>query len=69
MDAARPASRVDSTSPRLGEKTTYCSGICLGTGEVQVMEVTENCTAETSTTFLQQVRKNHTVPLIIVWDN
>ena len=60
---------VDSTSPRLGEKTTYYSGICLETGEVEVMEVTENCTAETSTAFLQQVRKNHTAPLIIVWDN
>jgi transposase len=60
---------VDSTSPRLGEKTTYYSGICLETGEVEVMEVAENCTAETSSAFLQQVRKNHTVPLIIVWDN
>ena len=54
---------VDSTSPRLGEKTTYYSGICLETGEVEVMDVTENCTAETSATFLQQMRKNHTEPL------
>jgi transposase len=60
---------VDSTSPRLGEKTTYYSGICLETGEVEVMEVTATCTAETSVTFLTQVREKHAEPLIIIWDN
>jgi transposase len=60
---------VDSTSPRLGEKTTYYSGICLETGEVEVMEVTETCTAETSVTFLTQLREKHAEPLIVIWDN
>ena len=32
---------VDSTSPRLGEKATYYSGVCLETGEVESMPVTE----------------------------
>jgi transposase len=60
---------VDSTSPRLGEKTTYYSGVCLETGEVEIMEVTETCTAETSVSFLTQVRAKHAEPLIIIWDN
>jgi len=60
---------VDSTSPRLGEKTTYYSGICLETGEVEVMEVTDTCTAETSVTFLTQLREKHAEPLVIIWDN
>ena len=30
---------VDSTSPRLGEKVTYYSAVCLETGEVAEMEV------------------------------
>jgi hypothetical protein len=60
---------VDSTSPRLGEKTTYYSGVCLETGEVEVMEVSETCTAETSVAFPTQVRAKHPEPLIIIWDN
>jgi hypothetical protein len=36
---------IDSSSPRLGEKATYYSGICLETGEAETMAVTENCTA------------------------
>ena len=60
---------ADSTSPRLGEKATYYSGICLKTGEVESMVVTGNCTADTSTAFLQQLRANHTEPLIVIWDN
>ena len=60
---------VDSTSPRLGEKATYYSGICLETGEVESMAVTENCTAETSVAFLQQLRAKYTEPLIVIWDN
>jgi len=47
---------ADSTSPRLGEKASYYSGICLETGEVEFMAVTENSTAETSVAFLQQLR-------------
>jgi transposase len=60
---------ADSTSPRLGEKATYYSGICLETGEVECMIVTGNCTAETSTAFLRQLRAKHTEPLIVIWDN
>jgi transposase len=60
---------ADSTSPRLGEKAAYYSGICLETGEVESMVVTENCTADTSTAFLRQLRAQHTEPLIVIWDN
>jgi len=60
---------VDSTSPRLGEKATYYSAVCLETGEVEVMPVTGNCTAETSATFLRQLREKHSQPWFIIWDN
>ena len=60
---------VDSTSPNLGEKATYYSGVCLETGAVDSMAVTENCTAETSVAFLQQLRTKHDGPLIVIWDN
>jgi transposase len=61
---------VDSTSPRLGEKVTYYSAVCLETGEVEEMEVTDTCTAQTSTDFLQQLRAQHPdVNLIVIWDN
>jgi transposase len=60
---------VDSTSPRLGEKATYYSAICLETGEVESMLATENCNAELSTAFLRQLRAKHTEPLIVIWDN
>ena len=60
---------VDSTSPRLGEKVTYYSAVCLETGEVEEMEVGETCTAETSAAFLRQLREKHAEPLIVIWDN
>jgi transposase len=60
---------ADSTCPRLGEKATYYSGICLETGEVESMAVIGNSSAETSVTFLQQLRAKHNGPLIIIWDN
>ena len=60
---------VDSTSPRLGEKATYYSAICLETGEVESMLATENCNAELSTAFLRQLRNKHSEPLIVIWDN
>jgi transposase len=60
---------ADSTSPKLGEKATYYSGICLETGEVEFMTVSENCTAETSAAFLQRLRAKYSGPLIVVWDN
>ena len=60
---------VDSTSPRLGEKANYYSGVCLETGEVEHMPVEGNTTAETSVAFLQQLRARHAEPLIVIWDN
>ena len=60
---------ADSTSPRLGEKATYYSGVCLETGEVESMTVTGNSTAETSVAFLQQLRGKHSGWLILIWDN
>ena len=60
---------VDSTSPRLGEKVTYYSAVCLETGEVEEMEVPTTCTAETSVAFLQQLRAHHPETLIVIWDN
>ena len=60
---------VDSTSPRLGEKATYYSGVCLETGEVESMFVAGNCNAEMSTAFLRQLRAKHPEPLIVIWDN
>ncbi len=60
---------VDSTSPRLGEKATSYSAVCLETGEVEEMEPEGNCTAATSAAFLRQLRANHPEPLIVIWDN
>jgi len=60
---------VGSTSPRYGEKASYYSAVCLETGEVEAMELDGNSCAETSVTFLRQLRVNHTEPLIIIWDN
>ncbi len=60
---------VGSNSPRYGEKATYYSGVCLETGTVDAMNVTENCTAETSVAFLQQLRAKYSGLLIVIWDN
>ena len=47
---------VDSTSPRLSEKATNYSGVCLETGKVGAMKVGGNCTAESLVFFLPQLR-------------
>jgi transposase len=60
---------VDSTSPRYGEKASYYSAVCLETGEVEAMPLEGNSSAETSATFLQQLRAHHTEPLVVFWDN
>jgi transposase len=60
---------VGSTSPRYGEKASYYSAVCLETGEVEAMELDGNSCAETSVTFLQQLRANYSEPLIVIWDN
>jgi transposase len=60
---------VNSSSPRLGEKATYYSAVCLETGEVEEMEPEGNCTAETSAAFLCQLRAKYAEPLVVIWDN
>jgi len=60
---------IDSTSPKLGEKATYYSAVCLETGEIEAMFIPETCTAETTVAFLKQLREHHIEPLIIIWDN
>jgi transposase len=60
---------ADSTSPRLGEKAIYYSGVCLEAGTVDTMGVSETCTAATSVAFLQQLRARYSGPLIVIWDN
>ena len=60
---------IDSTSPRLGEKASYYSAVCLETGEVEAMALPENTSAATSVTFLRQLRAKHPEPLIVIWDN
>jgi len=60
---------VDSSSPRLGERASYHSAVCLETGEVERMEPEGNCTAQTSAAFLRQLRANHPEPLVVIWDN
>lgn len=60
---------VDSTSPRWGEKVSYYSAVCVETGQVEMMELEGNSTAETSAAFLRQVRAQHPEPLVVIWDN
>lgn len=60
---------VDSNSPRMGEKTTYYSTVCLETGEVLAMPVEGNTNAETSVEFLGMLREKSPGPLIVIWDN
>jgi transposase len=60
---------VDSTSPRWGEKASYYSAVCLETGEVEVMDLAGNSSAQSSVAFLQQLRAHHPEPLIVIWDN
>jgi transposase len=60
---------VDSTSPKLEEKATYYSAVCLESGEVEHMAVVGNTKAQTSVDFLQLLRAKHPGPLVVVWDN
>ena len=60
---------VDSTSPRWGEKASYYSAVCLETGQVAVMELAGNSTADTSAAFLQQLRTRQSGRLFVIWDN
>ena len=65
---AEPA-LVDSTSPRYGEKASFYSAGCLGTGEVEWMELEGNSNSETSAAFLEQLRERHGGRLNVIWDN
>lgn len=60
---------VDSSSPRMGEKATYYSGVCLETGEVLAMAVEGNTNAATTVEFLKSLREKFSGPLIVIWDN
>lgn len=60
---------VDSTSPRRAEKVTYYSAVCLETGEVEALALDGYSSTEASVTFLQQLRANSRVPLVVFWDN
>ena len=65
---ARPA-LVDSTSPRLGEKASYYSAVCVETGEGMAMELDGTSTAETRVAFLRRLRARYPEPLIVIWDH
>ena len=60
---------VESASPRYGEKVSYCSAVCLETGEVEWMELEGNSNSGTSPAFLMQLRGKHLGPLKAVRDN
>jgi transposase len=60
---------ADSTCPKLGEKVTYYSGVCLETGELEFMAVMGNSSAEASVAFLRQLRAKYSGPLIVIWHN
>jgi transposase len=60
---------VDSTSPRLGNKVTYYSAVCLETGEVQALALDGYSSPEASVTFLKQLSAATSGPLVIFWDN
>ncbi len=60
---------VDSSSPRHGEKASYYSAVCLGTGEVEWMELEGNSNGESSVAFLEQLRERHGGRVNVIWDN
>ncbi len=66
MNSCTLSSPSHRTSPRYGEKASYYWAVCLETGDVEVMELDGNSTAETSVAFLQQVRAHPPEPLIII---
>ncbi len=52
-----------------GGKASRYSAVCLETGEVGWMELKGNSNAETSTAFLNQLRRKHPGSLAVIWDN
>ena len=63
------AALVSSTSPKYGEKASYCSAVCLETGEVEWMELATNSNPVTPVAFLKQLKEQHPGPLKVIWDN
>ena len=57
---------MDSTSPRYGEKASYYSAVCLETGEVDAMPLEGNSNADTSVSFLTQLRAQYSGPLVVI---
>ena len=55
--------------PAPWEKVSYYSAACLEIEEVEVMELEGNSNSATSTASLQQLRRRHTKPLIVIGDN
>jgi transposase len=60
---------VDSTSPRYGHKANSYAAVCVETGEVEALPLAGNSTADTSVSFLQQLRAHHAAPLVVFSDN
>ena len=60
---------VSSTSTRRGERASYYSAVCLGTGEAEEMELEGNSNSGTSATFLRRLRARHHEPLTVIWDS
>ena len=60
---------VNSSRPRYGEKASYYSSVCLETGEVEWMDLEGNSNSGTSAAFWDQLRKRHSGPLQVIWDN
>ena len=60
---------VESTSPRYGEEASYCSAVCLETGEVEWMELEGNSNSATSVAFLKQLCNRYAGRLNVIWDN
>lgn len=50
---------VDTSSPKLGEKATHYSAVCLEIGEVASMPVLGNTNAQTTVAFRKQLREKH----------
>ena len=66
----REPALVDSTSPRYGEKASYCSAVCLETGEVEWMDLEGNSNAGNSAAFLDRLRQGHSLRAVaVIWDN
>ena len=59
---SQPAS-VGTTIPKMGEKATYYSAVCLETGDVESIAVPGNTDAATSVAFLKQLREKYPQPL------